>query len=67
MTLCLSRDELSELTRTRLKRKQVEFLRRNGIRHYIDDHGWPVVTRAAVEGEREQVQPTKTWKPNKAA
>lgn len=67
MTLCLSRDELSELTRTRLKRKQVEFLCKNGIRHYLDDHGWPVVTRAAVEGERDQAAPLTAWKPNKAA
>jgi len=67
VSLCLSREELAELTRTRLKRKQVEFLRKNGIRHYIDDHGWPVVTRAAVEGERDHTQPATAWKSNKAA
>ena len=67
MSLCLSRDELAELTRTRLKRKQVEFLRKNGIRHYVDAHGWPVVTRAAVEGERDTAQPKLGWKSNKAA
>jgi hypothetical protein len=67
MNLCLTRDELAELTRTRLKRKQVEFLRANGIRHYIDAHGWPVVTRAAVEGDRGQAANMSSWKPNKAA
>lgn len=67
MSLCLSRDELSELTRTPRKAGQVAFLRQNGIRHYLDAHGWPVVTRAAVEGERDQAQAIRSWKSNKAA
>ena len=67
MSLCLSRDEIAELTRSPQKARQVEFLRMNGIRHYVDAHGWPVVTRAAVEGEREPAQDRKSWKPNKAA
>jgi hypothetical protein len=67
MGICLTRDEIAELARTTLKRKQVEFLRANGIRHYLDGHGWPVVTRAAVEGEHERVQAIRTWKSNKAA
>jgi hypothetical protein len=65
--LCLTRDEIAELTRTKLKTAQVAFLRQNGIRHYIDGHGWPVVTRAAVEGEHEAVHAPVSWKPNKAA
>ena len=48
--LCLSRREIAALTRTPLKAKQREFLQRNGIRHYLDLHGWPVVLRSAVEG-----------------
>jgi len=36
MSLCLSRDELAELTRTRVKIGQVKFLARNGIRHYVE-------------------------------
>ncbi|WP_430390916.1 DUF4224 domain-containing protein [Dyella sp. 20L07] len=67
MRLCLTRDELAELTRARTKARQVTFLRKNGIRHYVDDHGWPVVTRAAVEGMPEQAQPKPTWAPNMAA
>ncbi|GGA00121.1 DUF4224 domain-containing protein [Dyella caseinilytica] len=67
MSLCLTRDELTELARTPRKAGQVAFLRQNGIRHYLDAHGWPVVTRVAVEGERDQVQSVKTWKSNKAA
>ena len=67
MSLCLSRDELTELTRTPRKAGQLAFLRQNGIRHYLDAHDWPVVTRAAVEGVADQAQPIKDWKPNKAA
>ncbi|MFC4526360.1 DUF4224 domain-containing protein [Dyella halodurans] len=66
-TLCLTRDELTELCRTSRKAGQVAFLRLNGIRHYLDAHGWPVVTRAAVEGQPEQAQASGTWKSNKAA
>ena len=67
MSLCLTRPELAELTRTKLKAGQVAFLRSNGIRHYVDAHGWPVVTRSAVEGEPEPAQAVTSWKPNKAA
>lgn len=67
MSLCLTRDELTELCRTPRKAGQVAFLLQNGIRHYVDAHGWPVVTRAAVEGQPEAEQTAKPWKPNKAA
>lgn len=66
MNLCLTRAEIAELTRAHTRRRQLAFLRANGIRHYIDDHGRPVVTRAAVEGEREQAQ-DRGWKPAIAA
>lgn len=64
--LCLSRSEIAELARAKLRKKQLSFLRTNGIPHYIDGHGWPVVTRLAIEGVRAPVQ-DKAWKPNKAA
>lgn len=67
MTIVLTRDEIAALTRCKLKAGQLAFLRQNGIRHYVDAHGWPVVTRAAVEGERDQAQAPVRWKPNKAA
>jgi len=66
-SLCLTRDELTELCRTPRKAGQVAFLRQNGIRHYLDAHGWPVVTRAAVEGQPEQAQAKPVWRSNKAA
>lgn len=65
--LCLSRTEIAELTRAQTRKRQVDFLRRNGIRHYVDAHGWPVVTRAAVEGQRDTAHDTQPWKSNKAA
>ena len=65
--MCLTREQLTELCRTSRKAGQVAFLRLNGIRHYLDAHGWPVVTRGAVEGQAEQAQPSVTWKSNKAA
>lgn len=67
MTLCLTRDEIAELTRAKGRAKQVAFLVRNGIRHYLDDRGWPVVTRAAIEGQPDSVQTPAPWKPRKAA
>lgn len=67
MSLCLTRDELAELTHAKLKAKQLAFLRSNGIRHYVDAHGWPVVTRSAVEGAQDQAQAPVRWKSNKAA
>lgn len=67
MSIALTRDEIATLTRSKLKAGQLAFLRSNGIRHYVDAHGWPVVTRAAVEGERDTAQADASWKPNKAA
>lgn len=63
----LSRSDIAALARTKLKAGQIAFLRNNGIRHYLDAHGWPVVTRAAVEGTPEKAQARESWKPNKAA
>lgn len=65
--LCLSRSEIAELTRTPLKARQAAFLRANGIRHYLDAHGWPVVLRSAVEGSEAAPNAGGQWKPNKAA
>lgn len=65
--LVLSRKEVAELARTPIKRRQVAFLCDNGIRHYLDAHGWPVVLRSAVEGNPAPAAPAEGWKPNKAA
>ncbi|MBO9717472.1 MAG: DUF4224 domain-containing protein [Pseudoxanthomonas sp.] len=65
--LCLSRQEVAQLTRTPQRARQVAFLRQNGIRHYLDAHGWPVVLRSAVEGTQPASAAPAAWKPNKAA
>lgn len=66
-SLELSRTEIAAFTRAHTRARQLAFLRQNGIRHYVDLHGWPVVTRVAIEGMPEAKKPTKEWKPNKAA
>ncbi len=64
--LCLSKSEVKDLTRTPIKARQVDFMRRNGIRHYLDADGWPVVLRSTVEGRKDDGS-AKGWNPNKAA
>ncbi|WP_152534398.1 DUF4224 domain-containing protein, partial [Xylella fastidiosa] len=36
--LCLSRSEVAELCGTPQRARQAAFLRKNGIRHYLDAH-----------------------------
>lgn len=67
MSLCLSRDEIVELTRAHTRAKQLRMLAANGIRHYVDGDGWPVVTRAAVEGTPDKAQDVASWESDKAA
>lgn len=65
--LCLSRDEVAQLCRSPQRARQQAFLRQNGIRHYLDSHGWPVVLRSAVDPAAEREAALPAWKPNKAA
>lgn len=58
----LSREEISELTGAKTRRKQFAVLRTNGIRHYTNAAGWPVVARSAVEGEPPKREETR-WQP----
>jgi len=64
--LCLSKTEVAQLSRTRIRARQLTFLRSNGIRHYVDHYGWPVVLRATLEGTRPVPDTPPVWKPNKA-
>lgn len=65
--LCLSKQEVAELCRTPQRKRQAAFLRQNGIRHYLDAYGWPVVLRSTLQGLPAQEQAATGWKPNKAA
>jgi len=67
VSLTLSREEVRELTRSPQRAKQAAFLKKNGIRHYLDAHGWPVVLRSAVDGSDTAPATPAKWKPNKAA
>ena len=64
--LVLSRNEVRQLARSATRAGQVKFLRQNGIRHYVDAHGWPVVLRASVEGN-EAPPKKKGWQPGLVA
>ncbi len=64
----LSRDEIRDLTRTPQRKRQAKFLIQNGIRHYLDAHGWPVVLWSAVEGTPEpRAAAAVEWESNRAA
>ncbi len=43
MSLFLTRAEVAELTGAQIKRRQIEVLVRNGIRHTVNAVGWPMV------------------------
>ncbi|MCI2243845.1 DUF4224 domain-containing protein [Xanthomonas sp. PPL568] len=64
----LSRDEVRDLTDTPYLDRQIAFLVKNGIRHYIDLNGRPVVLRCTIEGAAAAADAdAQAWKPNKAA
>ncbi|AAO28263.1 DUF4224 domain-containing protein [Xylella fastidiosa subsp. fastidiosa] len=65
--LCLSRSEVAELCGTPQRARQAAFLRKNGIRHYLDAHDWPVVLRAAIDAMPPSAVVRPVWKSNKVA
>ena len=64
---CYSKTELAQITRAHTKAGQIAFLRRGGIKHYIDNHGWPVVLRSTLETNHAPAHDQQSWSPNKAA
>lgn len=67
--LFLTDDELHELTGRRVRRLQIEALRRMLIPFHINALGRPVVTRAAVLGQQtaKHQQPAARWAPSLVA
>ncbi|ARO68354.1 hypothetical protein B9J09_04215 [Xylella fastidiosa subsp. pauca] len=63
----LSRTEVAELCGTPQRARQAAFLRKNGIRHYLDAHDWPVVLRAAIDAMPPSPMVPPVWKSNKVA
>lgn len=64
--LVLSRNEVKALTGSPQRARQAAFLRKNGIRHYLNAYNWPVVLRSSVEPVTG-VESAPAWKSNKAA
>lgn len=62
----LSREEIVELTGAKLKAGQIRVLQQNGLRHYLNAAGWPVVPRSALDGLPPAADREQTWVPNKA-
>lgn len=63
----LSKPELADLCRSPQRKHQIGFLRLNGIAHYVDAHGWPVVLRSAVDPAIARVAESRVWKSRKVA
>lgn len=52
----LSADDLAHLTGRRMKSKQIEWLRKEGIAFHINAVGQPVVLWSALEGSKAAAQ-----------
>jgi hypothetical protein len=59
----LTEDEVSVLTGRKVKKLQVEQLRRMGIPFYVNAVGRPVVVRSVLEGRKEQETTKPKWQP----
>ncbi|WP_024643730.1 DUF4224 domain-containing protein [Pseudomonas syringae] len=62
----LSHEEVCQLTGARTKQRQIDNLKRNGIRHTIKVNGWPSVTAGAVTNTGASVPEHARWQPRKA-
>ena len=62
----LTKDEIATLTARKLKRLQIEQLRKMGIPFWVNAVGGPVVARAAIEGrsDAKAAAPARKWEPN---
>lgn len=59
----LTREEVAELTGARTRRRQIEVLQNNGLRHVINAAGWPVVPRSAIDTPAAVSSPAEEWSP----
>jgi hypothetical protein len=51
----LTDNEVAKLTGFKIKSRQIDWLRAQGLAFFVNGTGHPVVTRAAVEGRAEPV------------
>lgn len=59
--ICLTPDEMRELTDTPHKTKQIDFLRKNRIPFFLTASGRPKVVRSVLEGQKTKEPPRKKW------
>ncbi|WP_371916359.1 MULTISPECIES: DUF4224 domain-containing protein [Ectopseudomonas] len=63
----LSHEQVCELTGAKIRAKQIEVLRRNGIPHTIKANGWPCVIAAnLLPVSKVSVEREVTWRSRKA-
>jgi len=62
--LFLTDEEIATLTGRRLKSKQIEWLRKEGIPFRTSATGHPVVTRSTIDGRPEPLSIDVPWKSN---
>lgn len=61
----LTPEEIAILTGRKVRRLQVEALRKMGIPFWVNAIDAPIVARAAIEGRREKVEPPEPrWVPD---
>jgi len=61
--LFLDDAELTQLTGWKMKSRQIQWLRQNGIPFRVNATGHPVVTRSAVEARQAAAAPAQTERP----
>lgn len=61
--LFLTDEEIVTLTGRRLKSKQIEWLKLQGIPFRTNATGHPVVTRSTIDGKPNNPPPLTTWTP----
>lgn len=59
----LTEEELAILTGRKMKGRQIEALRQMGVPFRINATGHAIVTRAAIEGRKEEAVARPVWTP----
>lgn len=59
----LSAEDIQILTGRKNKTQQIEWLRRNGVQHYINMSGRAVVPKTAITGTQQPAAKQTAWKP----
>lgn len=61
----LTEAEVVQLTGRRMKSRQITWLKAQGIAHWVNATGHPVVSRVAISGQRGQNEPPaqRGWTP----